>query len=88
MAPVITLAQLNGASREEFARLLDGTYEHSPWIAARAWEKRPFSSLAALKQALVRMPSRRRLPEFLGGACDKALEALARMPARSRVQNV
>jgi len=43
MAPVITLAQLNGASREEFARLLDGTYEHSPWIAARAWEN-SFSS--------------------------------------------
>ena len=53
MAPVITLAQINGASREEFARLLDGTYEHSPWIAAHAWEKRPFSSVAALQQALI-----------------------------------
>lgn len=53
MASVITLAQLNGASREEFAHLLDGTYEHSPWIAMRAWERRPFSTLAALKQALV-----------------------------------
>ena len=53
MAPVITLAQINGASREEFARLLDGTYEHSPWIAVHAWEKRPFSSVAALQQALI-----------------------------------
>lgn len=53
MASVITLAQLNGASREEFAHLLDGTYEHSPWIAMRVWERRPFSTLAALKQALV-----------------------------------
>ena len=52
MAAVITLDQLNSASRDEFTQLLDGTYEHSPWIAARAWEARPFASIAALKLAL------------------------------------
>ncbi|NBX58734.1 MAG: hypothetical protein EBT64_09690 [Gammaproteobacteria bacterium] len=52
MAAVITLDQLNCASRDEFTQLLDGTYEHSPWIAARAWEARPFASIAALKLAL------------------------------------
>ena len=52
--PLLTLAQLNAASRAEFAALLDGTYEHSPWIAEAAWDARPFASLAALKLALVR----------------------------------
>ena len=33
--------------------LLDGTYEHSPWIAERAAALRPFASLAGLKHALV-----------------------------------
>jgi OHCU decarboxylase len=49
----ITLEQLNAASRAEFVALLDGTYEHSPWIAERAWSRRPFATLAALKHALV-----------------------------------
>ena len=52
----LTLAQLNGAPHAEFARLLDGVYEHSPWIAERAFAKRPrtgYPSIAALKLALV-----------------------------------
>lgn len=53
MAAVITLDQLNRASREAFTRLLDGTYEHSPWIAERAWEARPFTTIAGLKLALI-----------------------------------
>jgi len=50
----LTLERLNAASRAEFVALLDGTYEHSPWIAEAAWDARPFASLAALKHALVR----------------------------------
>ena len=53
MTTPLTLAQLNTASSEEFTALLDGIYEHSPWIAAKAWAKRPFASLAQLKHALV-----------------------------------
>jgi N-carbamoyl-L-amino-acid hydrolase len=49
----LTLQQLNAASQPEFAALLEGTYEHSPWIAERGWDKRPFRSLAHLKLALV-----------------------------------
>ena len=51
----LTLQQLNAASQAEFTALLDGTYEHSPWVAEAAWEKRPFGSLAALKLALVQV---------------------------------
>jgi len=49
----ITLEQLNRSTQGEFVALLDGTYEHSPWIAERAWARRPFPTLAALKRALV-----------------------------------
>ncbi|MDE1947145.1 MAG: 2-oxo-4-hydroxy-4-carboxy-5-ureidoimidazoline decarboxylase [Burkholderiales bacterium] len=49
----LTLQALNAASAAEFAALLDGVYEHSPWIAERAAAKRPFASLAQLQLALV-----------------------------------
>ena len=49
----ITLEQLNAAPADEAARLLDGLYEHSPWIAERALRRRPFASLAQLKRAMV-----------------------------------
>ena len=51
----ITLDQLNAAPLAEAAMLLDGLYEHSPWIAEQALKQRPFSSLAALKHAMVRV---------------------------------
>jgi N-carbamoyl-L-amino-acid hydrolase len=47
-----TLQALNAASAEGFAALLDGVYEHSPWIAARAAAQRPFASCAQLLHAL------------------------------------
>jgi len=48
----LTLEALNTASQDRFIQLLDGIYEHSPWIAERAWARRPFATLTALKQAL------------------------------------
>jgi N-carbamoyl-L-amino-acid hydrolase len=53
---MLTLPQINAADRPVFTALLDGVYEHSPWIAERAFGLRPaagFATLAALKQALV-----------------------------------
>ena len=48
----LTLEQLNSASREEAAQMLDGLYEHSPWVAEQALDERPFASLAHLKHAM------------------------------------
>jgi N-carbamoyl-L-amino-acid hydrolase len=53
----LTIEQLNTATPDEFTALLDGTYEHSPWIARRAVDARPFRSLAHLKHALVQVVS-------------------------------
>ena len=50
-----TLDQLNAAPLAEAASMLDGLYEHSPWIAEAALKQRPFASLAALKHAMVRV---------------------------------
>ncbi|CAN5748999.1 hypothetical protein BH11PSE7_BH11PSE7_28290 [soil metagenome] len=51
------LAQLNAATHAEAAQLLDGLYEHSPWIAEAALAHRPFSSLTQLKHTMARIVS-------------------------------
>jgi 2-oxo-4-hydroxy-4-carboxy-5-ureidoimidazoline decarboxylase len=49
---MIPLQDLNGLDRAAFAAALDGIFEHPPWIAERAWERRPFADLHRLHQAL------------------------------------
>jgi N-carbamoyl-L-amino-acid hydrolase len=48
----LTLHQLNAATPAEFAALLAGIYEHSPWIAEQAARARPFASFVQLKLAM------------------------------------
>jgi 2-oxo-4-hydroxy-4-carboxy-5-ureidoimidazoline decarboxylase len=48
----MTMAQVNALSRGQFAAELGWVFEHSPWVAERAWEKRPFASLEALHAAM------------------------------------
>ena len=50
-----TLEQLNAASPAEALQMLDGLYEHSPWIAEAALQLRPFRSLAQFKYAMVQV---------------------------------
>ncbi|HEY1397626.1 2-oxo-4-hydroxy-4-carboxy-5-ureidoimidazoline decarboxylase [Roseateles sp.] len=68
-SPTLSLATLNGASEDGFISLLDGVYEHSPWIAQRAFAVRPaggFASLAALKHAMATVVREAALDEQLG----------------------
>ena len=51
----LTLEQLNAADPATAAQLLDGLYEHSPWIAEAALAQRPFRSLAHLKHAMAQV---------------------------------
>jgi len=48
----LTLDQLNTAPADQAVALLDGLYEHSPWIVRQALTARPFKSLAHLKHAM------------------------------------
>ncbi len=52
---MLTLDQLNAATADECVALLDGTYEHSPWIARAAAAHRPFVSLVHLKLVLAQV---------------------------------
>jgi N-carbamoyl-L-amino-acid hydrolase len=63
---MMKLDDLNNASTADFVALLDGTYEHSPWIAERAAATRPYPTLAALKVALARVVREASLDEQLG----------------------
>lgn len=63
---MLTLAELDTDNQADFTALLDGVYEHSPWIAERAWAARPFSTLTALKTALVQTVRQASREEQLG----------------------
>ncbi len=82
----ITLQQLNSATLDEACAMLDGLYEHSPWIARAALQSRPFHSLAQLKHAMAQIVTNggqdaqlallRAHPELAGKAMvDKSLTA-------------
>jgi 2-oxo-4-hydroxy-4-carboxy-5-ureidoimidazoline decarboxylase len=49
----MTLAQLNAADHAGFVAALDEIFEHSPWVAERAFACRPFASIDALHAAMV-----------------------------------
>lgn len=49
---MISLAQLNTASVEEFVSALGGVYEHSDWVPQHVVEQRPFLNVENLRQAM------------------------------------
>jgi 2-oxo-4-hydroxy-4-carboxy-5-ureidoimidazoline decarboxylase len=78
----VTVEELNGLDRQAFTQALDGIWEGSPWVAAEAWDDRPFAGREALLAAMVavvgRSPEERRLalvrahPELAGIAARAA----------------
>jgi OHCU decarboxylase len=48
----MTLEALNEMTRDEFVDALGGVFEHSPWVAERAYSQRPFASLDDLGAAM------------------------------------
>ncbi len=48
----MTLAELNAKDRSGFVSAIGDAFEGSPWVAERAWEKRPFATLDALSDAM------------------------------------
>ena len=68
----LTLETLNSAQRGDALLLLDGLYEHSPWIADQALGARPFRSLAHLKYEMTQVVER--------ASKDKQLELIRAHP--------
>lgn len=50
---MISIADINASSRATFVQLLGGVFEHSPWVADRAFEYLPFASRESLHAAMV-----------------------------------
>jgi len=49
----MTVAELNGLSRESFLAAVGWIFEDSPWVADRAWAARPFADRAQVYAAMV-----------------------------------
>jgi len=49
----MTLPELNESSRENFVDAIGWVFEHSPWVAERAWRKRPFTSFDDLSTRMI-----------------------------------
>jgi len=64
-----TLAQVNAMPAAEFRAAFGGVFEHSPWVAERAFAARPFASVDALHAAMA---------DAVKGAGDEAKLALLR----------
>jgi 2-oxo-4-hydroxy-4-carboxy-5-ureidoimidazoline decarboxylase len=75
-----TLDQLNGMAPDDFTTVLDGVFEHAPWVAVAASGQRPFASVTALHDALmtvIRSAPRDACLEFLRGHPPLSPKALA-----------
>ncbi|HEX4113056.1 MAG TPA: allantoate amidohydrolase [Stellaceae bacterium] len=53
MAEPLSLAALNAMDEAAFVAALGEAFEHSPWVAAAAWHRRPFADIDALHAAMV-----------------------------------
>lgn len=49
-----TLDGINAFDRTVFVAAFGEVFEHSPWVAERAWEARPFDSVDGLHRAMMR----------------------------------
>ena len=46
------LPQVNALTVAQFVACFGGVFEHSPWVAERAWQRRPFASIENLYQVM------------------------------------
>jgi 2-oxo-4-hydroxy-4-carboxy-5-ureidoimidazoline decarboxylase len=51
----MTVSDLNAMEQAPFVESLGWIFEHSPWVAERAWESKPFATLGELHAAMVKV---------------------------------
>lgn len=59
------IAQLNLVNQEQFVEVLGTLFEHTPEIARKAWNYRPFADAATLHQIMVEVVSKMSIDEQL-----------------------
>ncbi len=52
---MVSLSSLNACDRDEFTAALGSIFEHAPWVAAAAWDQRPFTTRNGLHTAMMRV---------------------------------
>jgi 2-oxo-4-hydroxy-4-carboxy-5-ureidoimidazoline decarboxylase len=65
----MTLGDLNASDRDRFVAELGWIFEHSPWVAERAWSRRPFASTEHLHAAMAAEVSAARPEEQIALLC-------------------
>jgi 2-oxo-4-hydroxy-4-carboxy-5-ureidoimidazoline decarboxylase len=78
----MTLADLNAADRERFVDAVGWTFEGSPWVAERAWARKPFESVDRLCEVMANEVTRASLEEKLA-----LLRAHPNLGARARMSD-
>ena len=68
----IALEQLNRADKAAFVAALGEVYENAPWVAARAFERRPFATVSDLVKAMA--------AAVAAGSRDEKLELIRSHP--------
>lgn len=76
----MTIADLNSMERAQFVSAIGWIFEHSPWVAERAWKMRPFKDTQALHHAMVEQVER-----SLPGEQTALLRAHPDLGTRARV---
>jgi chitin deacetylase len=61
----VELAAVNALGEREFVERFGGVFEHSPWVARRAWGKKPFRSLDALHAVMMQVVAEAKREEQL-----------------------
>lgn len=68
----MTMAETNAMDQATFVERLGWVFEHSPWVAERAWRSRPFADVHALHAAMTR--------EVASGTAEERLHLLRAHP--------
>lgn len=61
----MTIREINAMDQTAFVQALGFIFEHSPWVAERAWTLRPFADLEALHAAMTEQVERASVREKL-----------------------
>jgi OHCU decarboxylase len=95
-----TITEVDAMDEDSFVAAVGSVVEHSPWVAAQAWRRRPFASLGALRlafeSAIRTAPRERRLdllrahPELAGreAAAGELTDASAREQRGARLDRL
>lgn len=65
----MTVSDLDVMEQAPFVQTLGWIFEHSPWVAERAWESKPFASVGELHAAMVKVVDEASSDEQLALIC-------------------